>query len=159
MTTREELVEGFRMIIREGLRTTSTFSPDDWKRKVVDEGGTWTRKQAYAHITGVAEVTPGFVGGLASAGPGTDAAVGFDIDTFNAQLVAAKEQMSEKELMGAFKTAFEKLADFVEAMPEEQLDARAKFGLQEGRVADIMDSILILHSIAHIYGAGGSAQG
>ena len=158
MTTRQELADSLRMVQREGARIMSGFGPDDWQRKVLDEGGTWTRKQAYAHITGVAEITPGFVAGLANAA-GNDAAAGFDIDAFNAQLVAAKEQMGEQELMSAFASAFDKLATFVEGMPEDQLASPAKFGLQEGTIAEIMDSVLVLHSMAHIYGAGGSPLG
>ena len=158
MTTREELLDGLRTVHREGMRVMSGFEPDDWKRKVLDEGGTWTRKQAYAHITAVAEITPGFVGGMASSG-GADAAAGFDIDAFNAQMVAAKEQLSEQELMDAFTTGYEKLIDFVKAVPEEQLQAKAKFGRLEGPVAEVLDSVLILHSMAHIYGAGGSPLG
>ncbi len=159
MTTRDDLTTGLRAVLREGVRVMSCFGPDDWKRKVLDEGGTWTRKQAYAHLTAVAEITPGFVGGLANAGPGTDAAAGFDIDAFNAQMVAAKEGLSEQQLMDAFKTGYEKLIDFVPTMPEEQLQRRAKFMQMEGPVIDIMDSVLVLHGMAHIYGAGGSPLG
>ena len=158
MTTREDLITGLRTVHREGMRVMSGFGPDDWKRKVLDEGGTWTRKQAYAHITAVAEITPGFVGGLASSG-GADAEAGFDIDAFNAQMVAAKEQLSEQQVMDAFTTGYEKLIDFVQSMPEEQLQSKAKFGRLEGQVGEIMDSVLILHSMAHIYGAGGSPLG
>jgi hypothetical protein len=158
MTTRDELVSGLQTVLREGVRVMSGFGPDDWKKKVLDEGGTWTRKQAYAHLTAVAEITPGFVGGLASSG-GADAMAGFDIDGFNAQMVSAKEALSEQDLLGAYKTSFGKLVDFVKAMPDDQLQAKAKFGLQEGSVAEVMDAVLILHSIAHIYGAGGSPLG
>jgi hypothetical protein len=158
MTTRDELVSGLQTVLREGVRVMSGFGPDDWKRKVLDEGGTWTRKQAYAHLTAVAEITPGFVGGMASSG-GADAAAGFDIDAFNAQMVSSKEALSEQELLGAYKTSFEKLIDFVKTVPEDQLQAKAKFGLQEGSVAEVMDSVLLLHSMAHIYGAGGSPLG
>lgn len=159
MTTRKELVDGLRTVLREGQRVMSGFGPGDWTRKVLDEGGTWTRKQAYAHLTSVAEITPGFVGGLANAAPGTDAGAGFDIDAFNAQMVAAKEGLSEQELLAAYKTGFEKLIDFVQTMPEEQLNAPAKFMQAEGPVSDIMDSVLVLHGMAHIYGAGGSPLG
>ena len=44
----------------------------------------------------------------------------------------------------------------MKAMPEDQLQARAKFGSTEGSVADVMDTVLVMHSMAHIYGAGGS---
>ena len=159
MTTREQLIDGLSLVIREGLRVTATFAPDDWKRQVRSDEGGWTRKQIYGHLTATAEITPGAVANLAALPEGQDAAGGFDIDAFNAQMVAAKEQLGEKELMDAFKSCYEKVIEFVKAMPEEQLQKRATFGLLEGPVIDIMDSILVLHSIAHIYSAGGSVTG
>lgn len=159
MTTREQLVEGLGVVLREGMRVTSKFGPDDWSRKVLDEGGTWTRKQAFCHLTSIAEITPGMVGGLASAAPEQDSLASIDLDVLNAQLVSAKEQMSEQELMDAFETGFTKLIDFVKTMPDEQLTHKAKFGLIEGEVSDILDGVLVLHGMAHIYGAGGSPLG
>jgi hypothetical protein len=158
MTTRDELVTGLQTVLREGVRVMSGFGPDDWSVKVLDEGGTWTRKQAYAHITATAEITPGFVGGMAKAA-GADAMAGFDINAFNAQMVTAKEKMSGPEVMAAYKAGYEKVIEFVKAMPDEQLQAKAKFGRLEGQVGEIMDSVLVLHSMAHIYGAGGSPLG
>ena len=159
MTTRDELIDGLRTVRRQGLRVMSGFGPDDWQRKVLDEGGTWTRKQAYAHLTAVAEITPGFIGNLGSASETADAAAGFDIDAFNAQMVAAKEALSPQDLVTSFDTGFGKLIEFVQNVPEEQLQNRTQFGEVKGPVSDIMDSVLILHSMAHIYGAGGSPLG
>jgi hypothetical protein len=156
MTTRGELVEGIGIVKRQGMRVMSTFGPEDWGVKVLDEGGTWTRKQAFCHLTATAEVTPGLVGGLASAAAEQDSLASIDLDALNAQLVSAKEQMSEQELVSAFDAGFTKLIDFVKAMPEEQLTHKAKFGRIEGEVADILDGVLVLHGMAHIYGAGGS---
>ena len=159
MTTREELIDGFRMIIREGQRITSTFTQDDWKRQVHDESGGWDRKQVYSHVTAIAEIVPNMAGNLASVPEGGDAAAGVDINALNAQLVAAKQSLSESELMEAFKAAHEKLIEFVQAMPEEQLTAKTKFGTVEGSVADVIDSIVVLHALGHVYSAGGSAAG
>ena len=159
MTTREELIGGLRLVAREGLRVTSTFSPDDWKRQVHGEENGWNRKKIYCHITAVAEITPGFAPNLVALPEGGNAAAGIDFDAFNAQLVAAKEQLGEKGLMSAFTTAYGNVIDFVQGMPEEQLRRLAKFGALEGPVVDILDSVLVLHSMAHIYSAGGSAVG
>jgi hypothetical protein len=151
MTTREELIDGLRMIIREGLRTTAKFGPDDWAYKVHDESGGWTAKQLYCHLAATAEITPGFIGALANAPAGRNAAAGFDIDAFNAQQVSAKAALEPEPLREAFKASHEKLIEFVRGMPEEQLELERRFGYVAGRVADIMQTVLVLHGLAHIY--------
>ena len=159
MTTREELADGFRMILREGLRTTATFGPEDWQATVHDEENGWNVKQVYCHLAAVAEITPGFIGSLAQQGEGEDAAAGFDVDEFNAQAVAAKEKLSEPELVEAFKTLHEKLIQFIEELPEEQLTRQIRFGAVAGPAADVMETILVLHGLSHVYHAADRPQG
>lgn len=158
MTTREDLIQGFQMILREGQRITSKFSPEDWKIQVHDdEGGGWNRKQVYSHVTAIAEIAPSLAPNLADLPEGGDAGAGIDINALNEQLVAAKNALSESELMDAFKAAYENLIKFVQEMPDEQLEAQTTFGAVSGSVADVVDSLIVLHGIAHIYGAGGAA--
>ncbi len=159
MTTRDELVSGLQAVRRHGMRVMSGFAPDDWQKKVLDEGGTWTRKQAYGHLTSAAEITPAFIGGLANQPPGTNATDGFDIDAFNAQQVAAKDTLSNDELMKAFQSAFDGVIKFVQDAPQETLQRQARFGNLDAPVLDIMDTVLVVHGIAHVYGAGGSPLG
>ncbi len=160
MTTREDLVDGLKMILREGQRITSGFEPDDWKIQVHDdEGGGWNRKQVYCHVTAIGEIAPSMAPNLASVPEGGDAGAGVDLNAMNAQLVAAKEALSESELMDAFTTAYEKLIEFVREAPEEQLQAQTRFLAVSGSVADVVDSLIVLHGLSHIYSAGGSATG
>ena len=159
-TTKADLVAGLQTTLREGTRVMAGFGPDDWKKPALDaDAEGWTRKQVYAHITALAEITPGFIGGLAGAPEGTDGAAGLDINAVNAQLVAAKEAMSEQELQGAFKTGYENVIKFVEGMTDEQLAGHRKFGQLEGALGDVMSGVLVLHTVSHIYNAGGSPLG
>ena len=157
MTTREELIDGFRTVIREAKRVSSGFSTDDWALPVHDEEG-WNRKQIYCHIAATAEIAPGFLGSLAQGSADQNPMDNFDINGFNAQMVAAKEALSPQDLINNLTGSYDKLIEFAQGMPQEQLDSRRNFGLlQGGTVADVMDSVLILHGIAHIYSAGGNA--
>ena len=153
MTSREELIDGFRMIIREGLRTMGELAPEDWKHQVHGEEGGWNVKQVYCHLAATADVVPGFVGALSQTSEGEDTAASLDIDAFNAQGVAARETIGKSELMEAFRTSHEKLIEFIQGMPEEQLRQRRRFGPLEGPVADIMATALVLHGLSHIYHA------
>ncbi len=153
MTTREELIEGFRMIVREGLRTSARFGPDDWTYQVHDEGGGWNAKQIYCHLTSTAEITPGFIAAMSQAPEGQNVAAALDINSFNAQGVAKYDAMGEQELMEAFKAQHEKLIEFLQGMPEDQLQQRRRFGANEGPVIDVMQTILVLHGLYHIYSA------
>ena len=153
MTTRAELLDGFRLILREGLRTTRDFGPDDWSYQVHDEGGGWTAKQVYAHLAASADIVPALVGALSQAEEGQNTAANLDIDAFNAQGIASREGLDGTELMASFKASYEKLIEFVQGMPEEQLEQRRVFGAQNAPVAEIMDSALVLHGLSHIYHA------
>ena len=151
MTTREELIDGFQMIIREGLRVAATFGPDDWSYQVHDEDAGWTVKQTFCHLTATADIVPGFVGAMAQTAEGENTAANLDVDAFNAQQISSREGMSEHELMEAFKASHEKLIDFIRGMPDEQLAQRRRFGAIEGPVAHIMATSLVLHGLSHIY--------
>ncbi len=153
MTTREDLIDGLKMIVREGLRTTATFRPDDWAYTVHTEENGWTTKQVYCHLTGIAEILPGMAGQLSQAGEGEDAAAGVDIGAMNAQLVAAKEQLSEADLMAAFEAGHESAIEFIKGMPEEQLQHTIRVMDIEAPLAEILDTIVILHGLMHIYHA------
>ena len=91
MTTREELIDGFRMMIREGLRTTANLGPDDWKAVVHDEEGGWNVKQVYCHLAATAEITPAFVAAMSVDPVEQDPLAGIDVDDFNAQGVTRLE--------------------------------------------------------------------
>ena len=153
MTTREELIDGLRIIIREGLRTTRDFGPDDWSYLAHDEEGGWNVKQVYCHLAATADIVPGFVGALSQAEEGQNAAANLDIDDFNAQGIASREGLDGPELMAGFQASYEKLIEFVQGMPEEQLEQRRIFGAQNAPVAEIMDSALVLHGLSHVYHA------
>lgn len=150
-TTQEDLIDGFRMIIREGLRIGATFSPDDWKYQVHGEENGWNAKQVFCHLSATAQVTPGLVGGLNQAPADQDVTAGFDIDAISAQTVGSREALGAAALLEEFKTNHEKLIEFLKTMPQEQLDQRRQFAHIEAPVADIMQTVLVLHGLWHIY--------
>ena len=59
--------------------------------------------------------------GLANAEEGADAGAGLDIDAFNAQMVAAKQDLSPEELIKTLTAGYEGLIEFTKNMPDEQL--------------------------------------
>lgn len=153
MTTREEIVDGLRMISREGLRTTSGFGPDDWGFTVHDEEGGWTTKQIYCHLTATADILPGLIGALAQAEEGKNIAGGMDINAMNAQAVEARQDLSDKDLIEAFAASYEKAVEAVQGLPEDQLQQKRQFGVLKAPVAELIDTFIILHGLAHVYSA------
>jgi|FLYL01.1.fsa_nt_gi hypothetical protein len=157
MPTRDELADGVRMIIREGLRVSANYGPDDWSHKVHTEENGWMVKQVFAHLTSTAEVLPVFVGLLKRSGEGGSGGGqgggggGIDIDAFNAQQVAAKDGLSEAELLQAFQAAHEKAIEFIQQMPDEDLNHPARFLASKGVVSDVLGTNFVLHGLYHIY--------
>jgi hypothetical protein len=157
VTTKEELIDGYRNVVRQAQRVTAGFGADDWSNPVNDGEG-WNRKQTYCHIAATAEIAPGFLGSLAGATENDSPMDSIDINGLNAQMVAGKEALSPPDLIKNLTASYEKLIEFTQGMPQEQLDSKRNFGLLTGgTLSDVMDSVLVLHAIAHIYSAGGNA--
>lgn len=153
MTTRQELIEGLRMIAREGERVTASYGPDDWAYTVHDEEGGWSVKQLFCHLVGTAEALPGIAGALSQAEEGQNIAANLDIDDFNAQGVSAREALPEAELMKQFASSHEKAIELIEGLSDEQLAQRRRFGQVKGPVADLIQTFVVLHGLSHIYHA------
>lgn len=149
--TKEQVVDGLEMMIREGKRTTAGFSDADWQHVVHDEEGGWNRKQVYCHLIATADVTPGFLSTLAGAEEGQNVGEGFDIGQFNAQQVAARQDSSAEELMQAYETSYKALIKAVQDLPDDQLQMKRRFGSLEGPIADMLQSMVVLHGLAHVY--------
>jgi len=153
MTTRKELIDGFKMMIREGQRTTKDFGPEDWAYTVHTEEGGWVVRQLYAHLVSTAEITPGLVGAFAQASEGQNVVADINIDELNAQGVEGKKELSDAELMEAFTKSHEAAITFLEGMSDEQLSQRRRFGAIEAPVADLLGTFFVLHGLSHIYHA------
>jgi hypothetical protein len=157
VTTKEELIDGYRAVIRQANRVTAGFAESDWARPV-DDGEGWNRKQTYCHIAATAEIAPMFLGNLANASESDNPMESIDINSLNAQMVAGKEALSNPDLIKNLTASYEKLIEFTQGMDQAQLDSKRNFGLLTGgTLSDVMDSVLVLHAIAHIYHAGGNA--
>jgi hypothetical protein len=152
-TTREQLIDGLRMVVREGLRTTRDYGPDDWQYLVHDEDGGWTVKKVYAHLAASAESMPGLISMMQQAPADQNPLAGFDLDAFNAQGIAAKEELGEAEVMTKFQEAFEKLAEFIKGLPDEQLQQVRRVGQITAPGVDLLQNIMVLHGMSHVYHA------
>ena len=74
-------------------------------------------------------------------------------ETHGGEVPASREALDGPALMAGFQASYEKLIEFVQGMPEEQLEQRRVFGAQNAPVAEIMDSALVLHGLSNVYHA------
>ena len=150
MATKDELVSGVELLILEGQRLASDLSDAQWQQ-VVDLDG-WKSLEVLAHIAGTGGLVVPMAGGLANAAPGSDALGGVDIDQLNAGIVASKAGKTAKELGAELEAAYRGVIEFIEKAPDETLSMRATAGgYKDVPVSDLLNRMVVLHGLAHIY--------
>jgi len=150
MATREEIIQGLEMTVRQAKRTTALLAPEEWDtRRPVG----WTPKEIYAHLAAVAGMVPALSQGLAAAPEDQDITAGMDINTMNDQAVKAMASMTPEQVMAAFEANYRKLIEFVKALPDEQLQMKRSFLSGPIPVSDILASNVMLHGLHHVYEA------
>lgn len=150
MATREELIEGIERLIQEGKRVAADLTPEQLE-KAVDVDG-WKGKEMFAHVAGVGAMVAPMMTGLSNAPAGTDTFAAIDIDQINAGIVAQRANKTAQELADELATNYRAVIEFVRNAPDELLNKRMTArGYKDVPASDIMNRMVVLHGLAHIY--------
>ncbi len=152
MATRDEIISGVEMLIREGKRIGGQLTDEQWA-KTVDLDG-WQGREVLAHVASVGTIVPQMAGSFTSAAPGTDAGASINIDALNAAMVGARKEKTIPELVEEMTAAYTGVIDFVKGAPDDLLTRRVTFGgYKDIEMSDIVVRMVILHGMAHLYSA------
>ena len=152
MATKQELTNGLQFLIDEGKRIGSQLDEAGWA-KVQDNDG-WKNKEVLAHVAAIGAIVPVFAQNLANAAPGADGQAGVDINALNAQLVGARAGKSVQELVDEIESAYKVVIEFIKSQPDDLLDQKRTFGgYVDVPLSDLMQRMVVLHGLAHIYSA------
>lgn len=123
--------------------------PDDAWSKGVYEGG-WNARQILCHIASMSG-TAGFALGMARMISAPSLGAGFDENSFNAQLVAARQDKSTRDLVDEVKANFERDISAVGNAPDDLLAKhwRAPWDV-EGELGDVIVASLDGHLGMHL---------
>lgn len=152
MATREEIISGLEMLIRESRRIGAQLTDEQWATTVDLDG--WQGREVLAHVASVGTIVPQMAGSFTSAAPGTDSGASINIDQLNAALVGARKDKTIAELVDEVATAYAGVIDFVKSAPDDLLTRRVTFaGYKDVEMSEIVVRMVVLHGLAHIYSA------
>jgi hypothetical protein len=152
MATKDEIIHGVELLIQEGRRVANALTPDDWARAQDMDG--WKNNEVLAHVASVGGLVAPMVQGMANAPEGTNAGATVDIDALNAAMVGQRKDKSVNELADEIADSYAKVIEFVRTAPDDLLTKKATFrGYENVPVSDLMMRMVVLHGLAHIYGA------
>lgn len=152
MATKQELIGGLELLIQEGKRIGGALDDAAWV-KVQDNDG-WKNKEVLAHVAAIGTIVAPFVQNFGAASQGTDTGTGVDVDTMNAGLVAARAGKSVQELVDEIASAYGGVIEFVKSQPDDFWTQKRTFrGYVDVPVGDLVQRMVVLHGLAHIYSA------
>jgi hypothetical protein len=150
MATKDDIIKGLEVVIREARRVATDLTNDDWAQ-VVDLDG-WKNREVLAHVAGVGGIVVPFVQGMANAAPGADTMGAIDIDALNAGMVAQRASASSDALAAEIEKNYAAVIEFVRGAQDDLLAKRASAaGYKDVPVSDLMMRMVVLHGLAHIY--------
>lgn len=152
VTTKQELIGGLEYLIQEGKRVSSSLDEAGWAR--VQDGDGWKNTEVLAHVAAIGTIVVPFVTNIANAAPSADGAAGMDINALNAQLVGARAGKSVQELADEIESAYTGVINWVKSQPDDFFQQkRTMAGYVDVPVADLMNRMVVLHGLSHVYSA------
>lgn len=147
-TTKQEAIAAIHELVRRGAELAGRISENDWQRPVYSGG--WNIKQTFAHLASMGG-SPGFFISMAQSGQGPPGGAGFDVDEFNAQQVAARDDKSPQELLEEFRTSHDAGVKAVESASDDLL-AKEIFNFRGGTspVLEVIQTAATGHEQEHL---------
>ena len=149
MATRQEIIDAVRAFVERADKIAAGLSAADWETTVYGRG--WTAKQVYSHLASMGGAIPFFVNMAKNPPSGGGAGGGFDVDTFNAQQVAQRQDKTTDEILTELRTAYEGSLKNLDSVSDELLakEMTTSFDLA-GTLGDILVQAVTSHNDGHL---------
>jgi hypothetical protein len=158
MATKQDMISGVEMLLRESQRIATVLRADEWARAHDSDG--WKNNQIMAHIASVGTLVVPFMGNFNNAAPSQDAGAGLDINALNAQMVGARADKSVQELADETSKAYGGVIEFIKGSDDAMWQQpRTMLGYKEVPLGDIFMRMVVLHGLSHIYEAYSAVMG
>jgi len=150
VATRQELTDTVRGFIQRADRIAASLSPADWDKATYEQG--WTVKQAYCHLASLGASIPFFVHMATNPQPPAGIGAGFDVDSWNAQQVAQRQDKTNQEILTELRIGFEGSLKFLDSVSDEVLaiEMTSAFSGQRGTLAEILIGSFTGHHGVHL---------
>ena len=150
MVTRQEIADTVHSFIQRADRIAAGLSPADWEKTTYEQG--WTVKQSYCHLASLGASIPFFVNMTTNPQAASALGGGFDVDAWNAQQVAQRQDKSNEEVLAELRTGFEGSLKFLDGVSDDVLaiETTSAFSGQRGTLADILVGTFTGHHDAHL---------
>ena len=144
---KEDVIAAIRNAEAEVERLVESAPEPAWSKGAYEQG--WNAKQLLCHIASTSGVA-GFLIAMAQASAGGGPGADFDVDSWNAQAVAERQDKAVEEIMEEARTNFRRDIAGVEAAPGDLLSRnfRAPWG-SEGPLGDVIVASVQEHLMVH----------
>ena len=151
MATKQEITSAIRAFVERSEKMAGRLSPADWQKTVYERG--WTVRQAYCHLAAMGSAVPFFISMATSPQPPAGGGGGgFDVDAWNAQQVAARQDKPIEEILSELKVGHENSIKTVEGTSEELLVKEIALPFEDlsGPLGDLLLQTATGHNRVHL---------
>ncbi len=149
MASKNDIVSTMEKLQQEIEQAASALPPSGWSKGIYENG--WNARQILCHMASTSGMT-GFIFNMAKAPAGSGGmGANFDIDSFNAQQVAARQAKSPNELLAEIGANFQRDIGAIRAAEDSTLTQhfKAPWGA-EGALGDVIIESLNGHLGTHL---------
>jgi len=146
--SKTDIIEMIRNTQDEVEKLVSSAAEPDWSKPAYDQG--WNAKQLLCHIASTSGVA-GFLVGMAKAPGSGGMGADFDVDAWNVQAVAARQDKPIAEVLEEVRGNCQRDIESVQNAPDGLLAQhfRAPWG-GEGPLADVIVGSIEEHLMMHV---------
>lgn len=151
MATKEEIVGGMQQLVLQAKRVGKLLDEqDEWE---ATRPAGWTPREMFCHVAAVGGMMAHMGPAMLAAPEDADMTQSTNITDLNAQTLKSMEALTPQQLVAMIETNYGKAAEFVQSVPDEQLQQKKTFAQMTIPASDIIANIGVLHGNHHLYEA------
>jgi uncharacterized damage-inducible protein DinB len=145
---KRDVIDAIRSAQQEVERLVSSTPESAWSKQAYEQG--WNAKQLLSHIASTSRIA-GFLISMAKAPGSGGMGADFDIDAFNAQQVAARQEKPVMEVLEEVRGNCQRDIESVQDAPDDLLAQhfRAPWDM-EGSLGDVIVGSIEGHFMVHV---------